>query len=547
MKKIASIIAGLTLIVVLTSAGNSFFELSKQLDIFGALFKEINNVYVDETEPSKLMRACLDGMLKQLDPYTNYYSESQIENSRIQNSEKLTGIGIYFDLFDKTPVITDLIKDLPADKAGIVSGDKMIAIDGKSTAGKSFDDVSKALKGEAGTTIALTLQRVNGKTEEVAVKRQEFHETNVPFFGMLNKETGLINLKIFNPDAGKDVKDAFQSLKKENPGMKSLIIDLRGNPGGLLNEAVNIVNLFVEKNKLVVTTKGKVAEWNSTFKTLNDPIDTKIPIVVITDNKSASASEIVSGCIQDYDRGVILGQKTYGKGLVQVTKNLSYGTMLKVTTAKYYIPSGRCIQAINYAERNADGSVKKIPDSLKHEFRTAGNRKVFDGGGIDPDVLIEKPEHSPVVDALAKQHLLFDFASLYRSKHESIDNPDIFKLSDKDFEEFVAFVQSKNFTYTSATDKLFAKLKETTSEEKYYDAIKPAYEESLASLSKAKQKDVIANKAEICTLLENEICNRYFYIHGKIEKSLQSDPWVKKALQLLANPKEYNELLTSKK
>lgn len=547
MKKTASIILGLTIIVVLTSAGNSFFELSKQLDIFGALFKEINNVYVDETEPSKLMRACLDGMLKQLDPYTNYYSESQIENSRIQNSEKLTGIGIYFDLFDKTPVITDLIKDLPADKAGIVSGDKMIAIDGKSTAGKSFDDVSKALKGEAGTTIALTLQRVNGKTEEVAVKRQEFHETNVPFFGMLNKETGLINLKIFNPDAGKDVKDAFQSLKKENPGMKSLIIDLRGNPGGLLNEAVNIVNLFVEKNKLVVTTKGKVAEWNSTFKTLNDPIDTKTPIVVITDNKSASASEIVSGCIQDYDRGVILGQKTYGKGLVQVTKNLSYGTMLKVTTAKYYIPSGRCIQAINYAERNADGSVKKIPDSLKHEFRTAGNRKVFDGGGIDPDVLIEKPEHSPVVDALAKQHLLFDFASLYRSKHESIDNPDIFKLSDKDFEEFVAFVQSKNFTYTSATDKLFAKLKETTSEEKYYDAIKPAYEESLASLSKAKQKDVIANKAEICTLLENEICNRYFYIHGKIEKSLQSDPWVKKALQLLANPKEYNELLTSKK
>jgi carboxyl-terminal processing protease len=343
------------------------------------------------------------------------------------------------------------------------------------------------------------------------------------------------------------VKDAFLSLKKENPGMKSLIIDLRGNPGGLLNEAVNIVNLFVDKNKLVVTTKGKVAEWNSTFKTLNEPVDTKIPIVVITDNKSASASEIVSGCIQDYDRGVILGQKTYGKGLVQVTKNLSYGTMLKVTTAKYYIPSGRCIQAINYAERNADGSVKKIPDSLKHEFRTAGNRKVFDGGGIDPDMFVEKPEHSSVVDALVKQHLVFDFASLYRSKHESIDNPDKFKLSDKEFEEFAAFVQSKNFSYKSETDKLFAKLKETTSEEKYYDAIKPAYEESLANLSKAKDKEVLGNKAEIATLLENEICNRYFYIHGKIEKSLQSDPWVKKALQLLASPKEYNELLTSKK
>jgi carboxyl-terminal processing protease len=547
MKKTASIIVGLALIVFLTSAANSFFELSKQLDIFGALFKEINNVYVDDVEPSKLMRSCLDGMLKQLDPYTNYYSESQIENSRIQNSEKLTGIGLYFEMFDKTPVITDLIKGLPADKGGLISGDKILAIDGKSTQGKSFDDISKALKGEAATPLTLTLERTNGKTEEVVLKRQEFHETNVPFYGMLNNETGLINLKIFNPDAGKDVKEAFQSMKREHPSMKNLIIDLRGNPGGLLTEAVNIVNLFVEKNKVVVTTKGKVAEWNSTFATLNEPVDTKIPIVVITDSKSASASEIVSGCIQDYDRGVILGQKTYGKGLVQVTKNLSYGTMLKVTTAKYYIPSGRCIQAINYAEKNPDGSVKRIPDSLKHEFKTANNRKVFDGGGIDPDYVAAKPTYNPSVEALVKQHLIFEFATLYRSKHDSIATPDKFRLSDADYNEFIAFVATKKFTYKSETDKVFEKLKETTTEEKYFDAIKTAYDESLANIAKAKERDLQENRAAISTLLESEICNRYFYVHGKIEKSLQSDPWVKKALEILSTPKEYSDLLTSKK
>jgi len=547
MKKIALIVTAFAGIVLLTSASNSFFELSKQLDIFGALFKEVNNVYVDELEPSKLMRSCVDGMLKQLDPFTNYYSESQIENSRIENSDKLTGIGIYFELFDKTPVVTDLIKDLPAHKAGIQTGDKILALDGKTTIGKTYDEISTALKGEAGSTIELTIETIKGITKTVPLKRQEFHETNVPFYGMLNKETGLINLKIFNPDAGKDVKEAFKSLKKNNPEMKSLILDLRGNPGGLLIEAVNIVNVFVNKNQLVVNTKGKVAEWNASFKTLDEAVDTKIPIVVITDSKSASASEIVSGSLQDYDRGVILGQKTYGKGLVQVTKNLSYGTVLKVTTAKYYIPSGRCIQAINYADRNADGSVKRIPDSLKHEFKTSNGRKVFDGGGIDPDLMVEKVEHSTVVDALAKQRLLFEYASFYHTKHDSIATPDKFKLTDEEFNGFIAFAKEKNFTYQSETEKALEKLKETTTEEKYFEAIKPAFEESVVNLKKSKEKDLLDNKTEITALLESEICNRYFFIHGKIEKALQTDPWVKRALQLLATPKEYNDLLASKK
>ena len=342
------------------SAADHFFDISRNIDVFTAVYKDVNGSYVDDTDPSKLMRTCIDGMLKTLDPFTNYISESQIETYRIQNSEKLVGIGIHFQIVDSLPVVTDLIKDLPADKGGIQIGDKMTALDGQPTRGKSYDEVSQVLRGQTGSNLTISLKTISGSKKDVTIARQEFMETNVPFSGMLTPEVGCINLKIFNPDAGKDVKAAYEKLKKDNPNMKGIILDLRGNPGGLLAEAVNVVNVFIDKNKLVVTTKGRVSEWNSTFKTLNEPADTKIPIVVLTNNMSASSSEIVSGSLQDYDRAVILGQKTYGKGLVQITKNLSYNTMLKVTTAKYYIPSGRCIQAINYAERNEDGSVKHI-------------------------------------------------------------------------------------------------------------------------------------------------------------------------------------------
>ncbi len=551
MKKIVqypkSILVGLLTIILLSSAGNSFFELSKQLDIFGALFKEINSIYVDDVEPSKLMRTCIDGMLKQLDPYTVFYSEGQIENSRIDNNEKLTGIGIYFNVDKDKTVVTEVIKDLPADKAGIVPGDQILTIDNKATVGKTHDDISKVLKGESGSSLSLGLIKIDGTKKETSVKRQEFVETSVPFYGMLNNKVGLINLKIFNQNAGKDVKDAFEKLKKENPEMKGIVLDLRDNPGGLLTEAVNIVNVFIEKNLLVVNTKGKVAEWNSTFKTMNDPSDTKMPIVVLTNSKSASASEIVSGALQDYDRGVVLGQRTYGKGLVQVTKNLSYGTGFKVTVAKYYIPSGRCIQAINYAERNPDGSVKKIPDSLKVEFKTANGRKVFDGGGVDPDFPLEDAEKATIVQELFKQRFIFNYASQYASKNTKIESPATFALTDKDFADFKTYVKSKNFDYQSATEKTLEEIKKTTTEENYFDAIQPAYTEAIASLKVAKEKELDTHSATIKHLLESEICNRYYYTHGKIEKSLQSDPWVKKAIELIDNNKMYKDLLSAKK
>lgn len=542
------IIVGAFTVLLLGSAtsGSPFFELSKQIEVFSALFKEVNNLYVDEPEPSTLMKTFIDGMLRQLDPYTNFYTGAQIENSRINESEKITGIGIQYDMYDSVPVITEIMKGLSADKAGIRVGDKIIAINDKSVLGKNGDEVSQALKGETGSELKLKIKPFDGNEKTLSLKREEFHETNVPFYGMLNKETGFISLKIFNPNAGKDVRAAFENLRNKNPEMKSLILDLRENPGGVLQEAVKIVNLFIPKNQLVTVMRGKIAEANASYKTIDEPLDLKIPIVVLTNSHSASASEIVSGALQDYDRAVIMGQKTYGKGLVQQVKNLSYGTGLKVTIAKYYIPSGRCIQAINYAERNQDGSVKRIPDSLKTAFKTAAGRKVFDGGGIDPDEVLAQSFNNSFIDALQKQHLIFDFATQYKKEHDSIASPAAFTLTDAEYNEFVTFAKNKKFTYKTETDLLLEKIKATTEEESYYSAIQPDYEKTTSKLTAAKDLDYVKYKAEVSALLETEICNRYYFTSGKIEKSLQADPWVKRAITLLSSPKEYSDLLAAK-
>lgn len=550
MKKRARVYGVLIAVAMLAciSATDHYFEITRNLDVFTALFKDVNNSYVDDTDPSKLMRVCIDGMLKTLDPFTNYISEAQIETYQLQNAEKLVEIGIHFQIMDSIPVITDIIKDLPANKAGLHIGDKLLALDGQNTYGKTYEEVTLALRGQAGSPLSVSVQTIKGEKKLFSVTRQEYQQTNVPYYGMISPEIGCINLKVFNPNAGKDVKNAFEKLKQENPGLKGIILDLRGNPGGLLAEAVNVVNVFVDKNKLVVTTKGRVTEWNNTFKTLNEATDTKIPLVVITDNHSASASEIVSGCMQDYDRGVVLGQRTYGKGLVQITKNLSYNTMLKVTTAKYYIPSGRCIQALNYAERNEDGSVKRIPDSLKHEFKTGAGRRVWDGGGIDPDLPIAKPDANAFIEALQKRFIIFDFATAYYLRHDSIAPAASFRLSDKDYEDFTAFARKKDCSFKTETDKLLDKLKEAATDEKYFEAVKNQYESIRKKLEEGKKVAFERNKKELITLLENEICGRYYFLNGKIEKSLQNDPLAIKAIDLLKNPQgEYKDLLSAKK
>ena len=534
------------------SFADYYFEMSKNIDVFSALFKEVNTYYVDDVEPSKLMRTCIDGMLKTLDPYTNYFSESQIENARIQQGGKFGGLGFEIEIMNGHPVIISVTKGQPADKNGLQVGDIIKAIDGDPTVSRTKDEVNKILTGQPKSNITLQIERKvspdDSKELSFSMQREEIQETNVPFYGMVTPEVGCIKLKIFNEHAGKDVKDAFDSLKRANPAMKGIILDLRSNPGGLLNEAVNIVNIFIDKSMLVVNTKGKVDEWNSTFKTLDDPSDDKIPLVIIANSGSASASEIVAGTIQDYDRGVIIGQRTYGKGLVQVTKPLSYNTMLKVTTAKYYIPTGRCIQAINYAERNTDGSVKHVPDSLKVAFKTIhSGRTVFDGGGIDPDVQLPKPEHSKIAETLFTKNYIFDFASNYKLQHATIDDPAKFKLSNKDFDDFISYVRTKDVSYKTVSEEKLEALKDAATEEKYFDAVKEHYETIKKKLVHDKEQDMIKNKAEITIILENEIAGRYYYAYGKVKKSNQNDPEVAKAVELINNPTEYKELLSAKK
>ncbi len=547
IKVIVVVVVGLGLM----SFADSYFEISKNIDVFSALYKEVNNYYVDDVEPSKLMRSCIDGMLKTLDPFTNYFSGSQVENAKIQQGGKFGGLGIEIEIMNGYPVVTTVTQNQPADKKGVQTGDVIKSIDGSSTKDRKKDEVEKILIGQPGTSVALTLERkislLDSKILALNIQREEIQETSVPFYGMITPNVGCIKLKIFNEGAGKDVKEAFDSLKKANPNMKGMVLDLRGNPGGLLNEAVNIVNVFIEKNKLVVTTKGKVDEWNNTFKTLNDPSDLKIPLVVITNSTSASASEIVSGTMQDYDRGVVIGQRTYGKGLVQVTKPLSYNTVLKVTTAKYYIPTGRCIQALNYTEKNADGSVKRIPDSLKVAFKTLNsNRTVFDGGGINPDITLDKQEHSKIAETLYSKNYIFDFASNYKLNHTTIADAAEFKLSEKDFIDFIAFVKTKDCNYKTETEEKLESLKEAATDEKYFDALKTHYEAIQVKLRHDKEQDLLKNKDEIVTVIENEIVGRYYYAYGKVKKSYQNDTEVSKAVSLINTPDEYNGILSKK-
>lgn len=551
-KRIIKIIAvAVVLVGSFAFAADHYFVVSKNIDVFSSLYSEVNMYYVDDVEPSKLMRACVDGMLKTLDPFTNYFSESQIESARIQQGGKFGGLGIETKIMNGYPVITAVWKNQPADKSGIKVGDIIKSIDGNSTKDRKQEEIDKFLIGEPKSTVNLVLERKTSATEtkslNISLAREEIQESNVPFYGMVTPEVGCIKLKIFNENAGKDVKDAFDSLKRANPGMKGIILDLRSNPGGLLVEAVNIVNVFIDKNELVVNTKGKVDEWNNTFKTLNDPSDLKMPVAVLTNSMSASASEIVSGSLQDYDRAVIIGQKTYGKGLVQVTKPLSYNTILKVTTAKYYIPSGRCIQALNYAERNPDGSVKRIPDSLKVAFETRNGRRVWDGGGVDPDIILPKPEHSKIAESLAEANVIFDYVTLFTLIHPTIDDPARFKLTDREFADFVAFAKDKEWKHQSESEEKLEALKAAAEDEKYFDAIKAQYDAVKKKLEHSKEQDIIKQKEELTIILENEIVGRYYYAYGKVKKSYQNDPEVTRAIQVLGDQQQYTGILTAKK
>lgn len=526
---------------------DSYFEVSKNLDIFATLFREVNTYYVDDTKPGDLMKKAIDSMLDNLDPYTNYIPESELEDYRYMMTGQYGGIGAIIRKKGEYVAVAEPYEGFPAQKSGLQAGDLILEIDGKSTKGKNTDDVSKILKGSPNTTVKLIIQREGeSKPLEKTITREEIKIKNVPYAGWVAPGVGYIQLNQFTEDASRNVKEAYENLKKENPNPQGLILDLRGNPGGLLNEAVNLSNLFVDKGIEVVSTKGKVQEWQKSYKALNPALDLNIPLVVLVNRGSASASEIVSGALQDLDRAVVIGQRTFGKGLVQTTRDLTYNAKLKVTTAKYYIPSGRCIQALDYSNRNEDGSVGKVPDSLITAFKTRNGRKVFDGGGINPDVHIKAKTMSKIAQSLESKGLIFDYATLFRRTHTSIPPAQDFRLSKAEYQAFVQWLSDKTYDYTTDTEKELEELKKIAKDEQYLSRIEKELETLKGELAHNKQEDLEAFKEEVSKLLEDEIVMRYYYQKGRIQHSLSVDQEIAKALEILKDKDKQQAILTGK-
>lgn len=538
------LIVPLVLLSLLTSSYvDSYFEISKNLDIFITLFKELNLYYVDETQPGDLVEKGIDGMLKSLDPYTTYIPETDIEDYRFMTTGQYGGIGAMIRKKDSLVVVAEPYENFPAMKAGLLAGDEILEVNGKSTKGKSTSDISTFLKGQPQTEVKVKIKRFGvAKPFEVTIMREEIQIESVPYAAMLNDEVGYLNLSSFTDNCAQDVRDAVVDLKSQ--GMKKLIMDLRGNPGGLLKEAVAMSNLFVSKGELIVSTKGKVKEWNKDYKATAAPLDKTMPIAVLVNSGSASASEIVSGVIQDLDRGVVIGQRTFGKGLVQTTRPLSYNSQLKVTTAKYYIPSGRCIQALDYSHRNEDGSVGKVPDSLITEYQTRAGRTVFDGGGIRPDIEVKPRGLSDVAFNLGREMLYFDFATEYRHKHPEIAQVADFEIDENLYAEFKEWLDTKDFDYTTDSEKVLEKLKEVAEEEKYFARIEAEYNALEGQIRHNKTHDLEEFKDEVKELLKGEIVSRYYYQKGRIQAMLEDDVDVKKALEILADDAEYKRILS---
>lgn len=526
-----------------TKPAERYFEIAKSLDIFATLFKEVNTYYVDEVDPQKLIRKSIDSMLESLDPYTDYIPEDELENFRVITTGQYAGIGALIGEVDAKTVITHPYRNFPAYKAGVKVGDQIIAIDGKDVLGKSTFEVSSMLKGAAKTDVELKLRRVGIPNDLVLkIKREKITISNLAYAGMVGSDVAYIKLDDFTPGAAKEVGDALTKLKEQ--GATKLILDLRENPGGLMNEAINIVNLFVPKDKEVVSTKGKVADWNKTYSTLNNPLDTEIPIVVLTSEGSASASEIVAGSLQDYDRAVLVGGKTFGKGLVQTTRQLSYNSQLKVTTAKYYIPSGRCIQALDYAHRNEDGSVNRLADSLRTEFKTKNGRIVYDGNGIDPDIIIEDVYLGTVTASLIQDRLIFEFASEYCASHPNTPDFKTFKLSEADYSKFLEWIKTKKFSYKTSLEESSAQLIEAAKQERYYPELEGQLKELQKKIEMNKASDLVRFKKEIVEILEQQIAFHYALSEGEAAVSLPRDRAVTEAVKVLSNTKQYQNILS---
>ncbi|MGE5944554.1 MAG: S41 family peptidase [Flavobacteriales bacterium] len=517
-----------------TSFKNDFFEIAKQLEIFTTLFKELNMNYVDETNPGELMDKAIKSMLADLDPYTNFMNEQDVEAARINNTGDYTGVGAKVKTLKDKLVIIEPYKDYPADKAGLKAGDEIIKV-GNALVADYKEDAGDLLKGSPDTSVEVTYLR-QGKTLTATIKRAEVELKAVPHFSMVNSKTGYIVLSQFNQKASSETSYALRDLKAQ--GAERIILDLRGNPGGLLNEAIDIVNLFVPKGQLVVTTKSKVEKYNKTYHTQKEPIDTEIPVVVLIDGGSASASEIVAGSLQDLDRAVIVGSRSFGKGLVQRPKELTYGTQVKITISRYYTPSGRCIQALDYWHRDENGQAVRVKQENYNEFKTKNGRKVFDGGGILPDEPLNVVKNSTITNALVNEDLIFDFATDYYYSHKIADI-NTFKLTSADFTNFKNYLKANNFSFESNTEKALIKAFDESKKEGLNDEIAADYNTLISNLKISKNNTIDENKDYLLGLLTEDIVKRYVYREGLYEYYKIHDPEIKKATEILGNSMTY--------
>ncbi|WP_420378482.1 S41 family peptidase [Gilvibacter sp.] len=531
------VVLGLILIST-TAFKNDFFEIAKQVEIFTTLFKELNMNYVDETTPAELMDKAITGMLDDLDPYTVYWNEQEVEDARINNSGEYTGIGASARTIKGKIIVMEPFKGYPADKAGLKAGDEIIKIDNISLSDFT-DDAGDLLKGAPGTTVSLTYLR-QGKEYTTNLTREAVGIKAVPFSKLIGGDTGYIVLSKFNAKTTIETRKALEDLKEE--GAKKIILDLRGNPGGLLNEAINVVNLFVNKGEVITTTKSVIKKYNRTYMTQQDPVDTEIPLVVLVNGRSASASEIVSGAIQDLDRGVVIGARSFGKGLVQRPKKLTYGTQLKITISRYYTPSGRCIQALDYWNRDENGDpVRAEPDEY-NAFKTRGGRTVYDGGGILPDIVLESSKYSPITTALLRDNAIFNFATDYYYK-KKLDSWSNFEFTDADFEAFLKFLNKNGFEYETETEKAFEAAFNKAKSDELQGKIDKAYGQLRAAINEVKQDELREKKVEIKSLLEQEILKRYFYREGLYEYQVVNNPEILEALEVLNDPQRYAKIL----
>jgi len=518
------------------------FEIIKNLELIDEIYENLEKYYVETPKPGSMSIAGINAMLADLDPYTVFYPESDIEDYRLMTTGQYGGVGAMIRKIGDFVFFIEPYENSPAAKAGVIAGDKVISIDGRSMQGKNTEEVSTALKGPKGTAVEVKVERANNKQEVIRIERDEIKLPNIPYSGMLDSDIGYIKLSSFTPAASAEVKHNFNNLQTQ--GMKKLIFDLRGNGGGLLMEAVHIVNMFVEKNQKVVETKGRVVEENREYRTLHDPIDLQIPIVVLIDGGSASASEIVAGSLQDLDRAVIVGETSFGKGLVQRTFDLKYGTKMKLTISKYYTPSGRCVQRLEYFDKNEGVKPADIPDSLIHTFKTKNNREVIDGRGIVPDIEVETPEMSRLSAMIYGNNIIFQYANQYINDHPNIPIAKTFKLTDQEYEDFKKLVVQDTFSYSTASQETLQEMLSTLKDEHFYEDTKQEYEALLNKVVPSKTRDLEKYREEIQMMIENEIVSRYYYQQGRIIHSFNYDNALKKAIEIINNDVQYQKTLT---